>query len=121
MPLVLLADLAVLTWGWLMCFEKTRAIVTEALCCLGIRDYKSGLKILWTAALSLWGLIFLSFTIGASNDGEWESLAWVPWCSADFYMLLLCVAGYFYAFYVAEEKKILEEDPELGSRVEGEE
>merc|ERR1711964_489951 len=124
--IILFADIAVLTFAWFVCFEKTRDIATKM---LKIPSYKAGLKMLWMATIGLVGLIFLTYTIGstwtvhavdpltgrivdtASVPGHKSLAAW-PWQSADFYMLFLCVAGYFYAFYIAEDEA---KDPELGN------
>merc|ERR1712093_623498 len=57
--LIMLADIALLFFTWVLAFDVTRKYVAVI-----AKNYQAGLKLLWIAMASFFGMCFVLYTIG---------------------------------------------------------
>merc|ERR1711964_398215 len=98
--IIMLVDIALLLFTWLLAFEATRKYITVI-----AKDYQAGLKLLWIAMASFFGMCFLCYTIGTGGNGGHVSMIGEFFTSADTYMMLIYGAGYYLAYRFFEEEK----------------
>merc|ERR1712098_129135 len=118
--IIMLAEIALLFFTWTLAFEVSRKYVAVI-----AKNYQAGLKLLWIAMASFFGLCFLLYTIGDMDwAGEWQStplgsVAIIDqqnpaahasyigrfFTSADTYMMLIYGAGYYLAYHFFEQEE----------------
>merc|ERR1712093_390671 len=103
--LIMLADIALLFFTWVLAFDVTRKYVAVI-----AKNYQAGLKLLWIAMASFFGMCFVLYTIGDmawigfSGPGHASYIGYF-FTSADTYMMLIYGAGYYLAYHFFEQEE----------------
>merc|ERR1712093_151919 len=104
--LIMLADIALLFFTWVLAFDVTRKYVAVI-----AKNYQAGLKLLWIAMASFFGLCFVLYPIGdidvfvTTGTIAHASYIGLFFTSADTYMMLIYGAGYYLAYHFFEQEE----------------